>query len=70
MTTNTPQPKQSPLALTPETMAELLRKSGSTTATADAIRQMIQDGAPTNQDGSIHVIKFTAYLVKRYQHGK
>lgn len=62
---NEPQ-KKSIEELTPETCAELLRKSGSKTATADAIRKMIAAGAPTNPDGTISFIKFTAYLEGRH----
>lgn len=59
-------PKKSIEALTPETLAELLRKSGSRTATAAAIRAMIAAGAPVNPDGTISFVKFTAYLEGRH----
>lgn len=58
--------KKSIEALTPETLAELLRKSGSRTATPATIRAMIAAGAPTNPDGTISFVKFTAYLEGRH----
>ena len=48
--------------MTPETLADLLRRSGSKTATAAAVRALIENGAPTNPDGTISFVKFTAYL--------
>ena len=59
---NTDAPKKSIEALTPETLAELLRKSGSRTATAATVRSMIAAGAPVNPDGTISFVKFTAWL--------
>ena len=58
--------KKSIEALTPETLAELLRKSGSRLATPAIIRRMIEEGAPTNPDGTISFVKFTAYLEGRH----
>ena len=58
--------KKSIDALTPELLAETLRKSGSKTATAAIIRKMIAAGAPTNPDGTISFVKFTAYLEGRH----
>lgn len=52
-------------SMSPEQIAEKLRLSGSKTATADAIRAMIADGAPVNADGTVSIIKFTAYLESR-----
>ncbi len=62
--------KQTLSALAPEVMADLLRKSGSGTATAAAIQRMVGEGAPVNPDETIHLIRFTAWLVKRYSQGK
>lgn len=58
--------KKSIEALTPELLAETLRKSGSRTATAAIIRKMIAEGAPVNPDGTISFVKFTAYLEGRH----
>lgn len=52
-------------AMTVEQLADKLRASGSKTVTVEAIRAMIADGAPTNPDGTISIIKFTAYLEGR-----
>lgn len=58
--------KKSIEALTPETLAELLRKSGSRLVSPAIIRRMIEEGAPTNPDGTISFVKFTAYLEGRH----
>lgn len=55
-------------ALTPETAADLISKSGSRRPKPEIekiIRRMIEDGAPTNPDGSIHFLKFVAYMEGR-----
>lgn len=58
--------KKSIEALPPETLAELLRKSGSRLVSPSIIRRMIEEGAPTNPDGTISFVKFTAYLEGRH----
>lgn len=62
--------KNSLSELTPEQLADVLQKSGSASVTPEAIEQMIREGAPLNDDGTIDFVKFTAYLVKRLSHGK
>ena len=57
-----PEEKKSIESLTPETLADLLHKSGSRTATQETVRAMIAAGAPTNPDGTISFVKFTAWL--------
>ena len=54
--------KKSIEELTPEQLADLLRKSGSRTATAELVRSMIAAGAPVNSDGTVSFVKFTAYI--------
>lgn len=58
--------KKSIEKMTPDALAEILRKAGSKTATAEIIQRMIADGAPTNPDGTISFVKFTAYLEGRH----
>lgn len=58
--------KKSIDALTVELLSELLRKSGSRMATPESIREMIATGAPTNPDGTIPFVKFTAYMEGRH----
>ena len=57
-----PEEKKSIESLTPDTLADLLRKSGSRTATAATVRSMIAAGAPANPDGTISFVKFTVWL--------
>ncbi len=56
-------------SLTPEAAADLLSKSGSRRTKPEIesmIRKMIEEGAPVNPDGTIHFVKFTAYLEGRH----
>lgn len=46
-----------------EDLADLLKKAGSTAASPALIRKMIQAGAPANADGTIDLVKFTAYMM-------
>ena len=45
-------------------LAKLLKHAGSTHASEEAIRQDVKDGAPVNQDGTINLIHYTAWLIK------
>ena len=49
-----------PAALPPETLAELLRKGGCREA-AEALERI---GLPANEDGTLNLIEFTAWLLK------
>ena len=54
--------------LTPETAAELISKSGSKRPKSEiesVIRRMIESGAPTNPDGTIHFLKLVAFMEGR-----
>lgn len=51
-----------PLALTIDQAAELLSKAAKRKITAEQIRQDIAEGAPTNGDGTIHLVNYTAWL--------
>ncbi len=51
-------------ALTIEQMAAILRKLGSETATVENIKHDIEDGAPVNEDGTLNVIDYTAWLIQ------
>jgi hypothetical protein len=48
--------------MTAEQAAELLSKAAKRKITAEQIRQDIADGAPTNGDGTIHLVNYTAWL--------
>lgn len=51
-------------ALTPEELARLLTANGETEVTPERIRGAIADGAPTNPDGTINLVHYTAWLVR------
>lgn len=54
----TPNPK----ALTPRELAEMLTRAGADT-TPDDIAADIAEGAPTNEDGTLHFTHYVAWLV-------
>ena len=54
-----------PLAMTAEQAAELLSKAAKRKITADQIRKDIEEGAPTNGDGTIHLVNYTAWLASQ-----
>ena len=49
-------------SMTPELIAETLKKSGSKTATIAEVKNLIEEGKLASADGSISFIKFTAYM--------
>jgi hypothetical protein len=53
-----------PQALSLEDVARILTASGWKPVTVDMIRDDIDDGAPTNADGTINLIHYAAWLVK------
>jgi hypothetical protein len=56
-------------SLTPEKMAELLQASGAEHVTAAAVQADIAAGAPTNADGTLNLIAYTAWLVHEVARG-
>lgn len=52
--------------LTAETLAQLLRKAGSKTATPELLAQCAEKGAPVNPDGTFSLIDFSAWLAKEH----
>lgn len=52
-----------PTALTKEQLAELITKAAKKTFNVAAIEKDIVDGAPTNADGTINLVNYTAWLV-------
>jgi hypothetical protein len=52
-----------PAALPPETLADLLRKGGCREA-AEALERLAEAGLPANEDGTLNLIEFTAWLLK------
>lgn len=59
---NAPIPRLT--ALPVEQVATLLRRSGNQRLTVEGIRADIALGAPVNQDGTINLIAYGAWLVR------
>ena len=58
-----------PQALSLEDVARILTASGWKPVTVDMVRDDIDDGAPTNADGTINLIHYAAWLVKEMAGG-
>jgi hypothetical protein len=56
--------KPRPSALSPEQLATILERISREHITAEMIAQDIDAGAPTNPDGSLNVIHYSAWLVR------
>jgi hypothetical protein len=56
-------------ALTPAQTAKILAAAGQRRITEAMINTDIQAGAPTNADGTINLLHYTAWLVKEAAHG-
>lgn len=56
-------------AMSPEKVADVLRRAGSRHATPDAVRADIGSGAPVNPDGTINLLEYGAWLVREMAHG-
>lgn len=54
-------------AITINDLVTLLAKVGSTRASKELIENHINQGAPVNENGTINLINYTAWLVKEYQ---
>lgn len=52
-----------PTALTPKHLAELLAKTATKKITPADIQIDIAAGAPTNADGTINLVHYTAWLI-------
>lgn len=56
--------ENNPEALPKETVIEVLRRSGSRTATMDRLMADIEAGAPVNADGTMNIIAYVAWILK------
>lgn len=54
-----------PIGLRPEAMAELLSRVGGVSISAATILDFAARGAPTNGDGTIHLVHYAAWLAAR-----
>ena len=48
-------------------LAKLLKHAGSTHASEDAIRDDVGKGAPVNHDGTINLIHYAAWLIRKVE---
>lgn len=58
-----------PVALSPGDAARLLTKAGGRLITEATIQCDIDDGAPTNADGTFNLVNYTAWLVQEAARG-
>lgn len=58
------EPRINPLALPIPDAAKLLSKAGGRVIRADQIEADIAAGAPANDDGTINLISYSAWLVQ------
>ena len=61
MTTASPQ--LNPMALTIDQAARVLSAAGPRPVTPDMVRDDIDDGAPTNADGTLNLVLYAAWLI-------
>ena len=65
----TEQPKQlDPTALSVEDAARVLSSAGPKRVEPETIRKDIDAGAPTNSDGTINLVHYTAWIVMEMGH--
>jgi hypothetical protein len=58
-------PQLNPTAMTPTEAAGFLSAASGEKVTPDEIEAAIQEGAPTNADGTVHLTHFAAWLVQQ-----
>ena len=51
-------------ALQPEMLVNILRRAGSRLISAETLATDFEAGAPRNEDGTVNLIEFSAWLVK------
>ena len=51
-------------ALQPEMLVNLLRRAGSRLISAETLAADFEAGAPRNEDGTVNLIEYAAWLVK------
>ena len=56
-------------ALTPAQTAKILAAAGNRRITVSMVAADIQAGAPTNDDGTINLLHYTAWLVREVARG-
>ncbi|MBL9149447.1 MAG: hypothetical protein JNM94_12220 [Phycisphaerae bacterium] len=56
--------RRSPAALEVADLVRLLRAAGARHADEDAVRRDLDAGAPVNADGTLHLVRYAAWLVR------
>lgn len=51
-------------ALQPEMLVNILRRAGSRLISAESLAADFEAGAPKNEDGTVNLIEYAAWLVK------
>ncbi len=57
-------PQLNPLALTVDQAARLLSAAGPKPVTPEMVRDDLDDGAPTNADGTLNLVHYAAWLLR------
>ena len=58
-----------PLAVTRQQAAQMLSAAFKRRIETEKIRQDVQDGAPTNSDGTLNLVHYAAWLAKEMGNG-
>jgi hypothetical protein len=61
--------KMDPTALPIADAAQILSKAGGRLVTEEMLRKDIDDGAPTNADGTLNLVHYAAWLIKEMARG-
>lgn len=59
-----------PRALRLEDLARILSASGPRPVTVEMLRADIDDGAPTNPDGTMSLVEYARWLITEMSHGR
>jgi len=64
--TGVPQPGVNPTALSVATAARLLSAAGGHPVTPEQIQADVDAGAPTNDNGTINLVHYAAWLMREF----
>ena len=59
-----------PQALRLEDLARILSASGPRPVTVEMLRADVDDGAPTNPDGTMSLVEYARWLIAEMSHGR
>lgn len=57
-------PQNNPAALPRDRFVQVLRAAGSRTFTAEQLEADIAAGAPVNEDGTVNIVAYAAWILK------